>query len=222
MSSAAVLQSGHFMVIDFIAQRKQKNPQDQWFGFGGALLVHLTILLIGGAILIKPVEFGVDRGMASMEVQLVAGSAEPVESVPEIKQEVMPEPIVNPDAVPVPEEKPVVEQKSAVVGNSAVNAVSVQQSGATQAEPSYLKNPAPRYPYEARQKGWQGIVELKVLVNKNGQAQNIEVLRSSGHKVLDQEALKTVKNWQFRPARLGGIEVESSVVVPVRFDLKKQ
>lgn len=86
--------------------------------------------------------------------------------------------------------------------------------------PDYMRNPAPRYPQEARQRGWQGVVVLNVLVNAAGYSTKVEVDKGSGHIVLDQEALKTVQTWRFRPARMGNIRIESLVLIPIRFSLE--
>lgn len=48
------------------------------------------------------------------------------------------------------------------------------------------------YPPLARRHGWQGKVELSVELDANGQLHDARVLRSSGHSVLDQDALATL------------------------------
>jgi protein TonB len=99
--------------------------------------------------------------------------------------------------------------------------VTVESKPTVKAKPDYLKNPAPSYPWEARQNGWQGTVLIKVFVDEAGRAVRTEMSRGSGHDILDRSALKAVKSWRFRPARLGALTVESSVLVPVRFELEK-
>ena len=207
-------------------QNQFQNKKDKWIGLGCSLSAHLCLLLLAGIVLIKPIEFGVDAGLSGMEVELVAGSdemaTEPIEVpeaiepppiVQEIKDEMITEPVKE-----IP--KPVEEQlKNTQLGNSSINAAA--SSGAQmQAQPSYLSNPAPRYPVEARRKGWEGTVILEASVNKSGYPVSVEIKTSSGHVVLDEAALNTVKTWRFRPAQLGNLAVESSIRVPVRFDLE--
>jgi protein TonB len=91
-----------------------------------------------------------------------------------------------------------------------------------EAEPDYLKNPAPVYPQIARDMGWQGVVVLKVLVERDGKAAQVEVERSSGHQMLDESAVKAVKEWQFLPARVGSLTFSSWVKIPVRFILVEE
>jgi len=49
-----------------------------------------------------------------------------------------------------------------------------------------------KYPYIARRMGWEGRVILEIVLSKNG-CESVRVVRSSGHKVLDNNALETVR-----------------------------
>jgi protein TonB len=89
----------------------------------------------------------------------------------------------------------------------------------TEAKPDYLRNPPPPYPRIARQRGWQGTTILKVEVLPNGLAGHIEILRTSGHRVLDEISVETVRGWKFLPARRGDAFVPSWVEIPIRFTL---
>jgi len=92
----------------------------------------------------------------------------------------------------------------------------------TQTKPAYLKNPAPVYPNYAREQGWEGMVVLKVLVSEHGGVDQIEVYQSSGYKILDESALKTIQTWQFLPARVGTMSFSSWIKIPVRFVLVEE
>lgn len=76
------------------------------------------------------------------------------------------------------------------------------------------------YPAIAREKGWQGTTLLKVQVLKNGLVGSLEILRSSGFSVLDQSALKGVKEWKFIPAQKDGQPTEMFVQIPITFKLE--
>jgi periplasmic protein TonB len=98
-------------------------------------------------------------------------------------------------------------------------------SGPQQAEvqasvPLYALNPPPAYPPLARRRNYQGTVMLDVLVDRQGRATQVNVARSSGHTLLDQSALESVRRWRFEPARRFGQPVEMWVQVPVRFALE--
>lgn len=84
----------------------------------------------------------------------------------------------------------------------------------------YLHNPEPKYPLMARRRGEQGNVLLQVTVSETGQAVIVIVLQSSGYALLDQSAVRAVKNWQFVPARSNQQAVIAQVTVPVRFTLE--
>ena len=82
-----------------------------------------------------------------------------------------------------------------------------------------LKNPHPEYPMIARKKGWQGRLVLNVRISENGDVLNINVVRTSGFKILDKTSVKTIKKWKFTPARLGKKNVEDYLNIPISFKL---
>lgn len=84
----------------------------------------------------------------------------------------------------------------------------------------YLDNPEPPYPSISRRMGEEGEVRLRVLVDPGGNAQRVEIERSSGYPRLDQAALDTVKRWRFVPARQGDQPVAAWVIVPIQFTLR--
>lgn len=55
------------------------------------------------------------------------------------------------------------------------------------------------YPEEAEMKGWEGDVVVSVLVAPDAGIKNIEVVQSSGYKILDEAAKKAVKRITFKP-----------------------
>jgi len=89
-----------------------------------------------------------------------------------------------------------------------------------EATPMYRKNPAPQYPRTARRRGYEGKVILEVLVNEEGSVEDLRIFESSGYRILDRAAMKSVQSWLFEPGRRGDERVEMWVKVPIRFDLK--
>ena len=78
-----------------------------------------------------------------------------------------------------------------------------------------------RYPAQALDKGWQGRVEIRLVVGANGMLQSSLVKASSGHDILDNQALDMVKKAKPLtpiPAALRGREF--TVDIPVIFDLQ--
>jgi len=86
--------------------------------------------------------------------------------------------------------------------------------------PRYDINPKPEYPDVARLRGYQGTVELKVFVLANGRAKSVDILTSSGYRVLDSAARKAVRFWKFQPATFLGARVDSQVIFPIVFRLE--
>jgi len=76
-----------------------------------------------------------------------------------------------------------------------------------------VKKVAPVYPPLARQARIQGIVILKVLINKSGDVFDVQLV--SGHPMLSPAAMEAVKQWKYQPYLLNGeaVEVETNVQV---------
>ena len=88
------------------------------------------------------------------------------------------------------------------------------------ARPKYKENPLPHYPKVARRRGYEGRTLLMVKVLENGRAGEIEIKESSGFKVLDTAALRSVSSWTFVPGTTNGKRTQQWIRVPIRFVLK--
>ncbi len=82
-----------------------------------------------------------------------------------------------------------------------------------------LVNAPPRYPYLARRRGQEGRAVLRVTVTPNGEAAFVRLHESSGYRLLDEAAVKAVREWHFIPAKRRGVPVAGSVDVPISFKL---
>jgi len=102
----------------------------------------------------------------------------------------------------------------------AMKGPSLSENEIVFAQPRYAENPKPLYPQEAKKKGYEGEVLLRVEVLSNGRVGEIEVRRSSGYEVLDRSAITTVKQWKFVPAKKGETQVPVWVNIPVAFQLR--
>lgn len=85
--------------------------------------------------------------------------------------------------------------------------------------PRYAQNPKPAYPQEAREKGYEGKVLLRVEVLASGRVGQVAVKKSSGCEALDRSALAAVRDWRFIPARKGEVAVPVWVIIPIKFQL---
>lgn len=80
--------------------------------------------------------------------------------------------------------------------------------------------PRPPYPDLARKRGQEGTVNVRCQIDANGQVINISIVKSSGFRLLDEAALKTVGKWKFRPGKKDGLSVAGTVIVPIQFKLQ--
>lgn len=135
-------------------------------------------------------------------------------SAPPPPPEPVPLPVVLPPPVPAPEPVP------AAAAPPAPPAPRVEPVVAPRFDADYLDNPAPAYPPLSRRMGEQGRVLLRVYVQADGSAGQVEVRESSGFERLDRAARETVARWRFVPARQGDKAVAAWVLVPISFSLR--
>ncbi|MBL7684758.1 MAG: energy transducer TonB [Deltaproteobacteria bacterium] len=70
------------------------------------------------------------------------------------------------------------------------------------------------YPAAARQQEIEGVVTLRFQVSENGTVENLQLIKSSGSSLLDQEALSTVRRavpFPYYP---------NAITIPLRFNLE--
>jgi TonB family protein len=79
--------------------------------------------------------------------------------------------------------------------------------------PSCEYCPSPGYSEEARAKHVEGTVTLRIIIQPNGSATNIQIVKSL-RADLDQSAVEAVSRWRFKPA-LGPKGNPVPVIVPV-------
>jgi len=84
---------------------------------------------------------------------------------------------------------------------------------------NYLNNPAPSYPAISHRLGEQGKVVIRVLISKDGMAQQGDIQQSSGYARLDQAALRAVMGWRYVPGRRDGMAQDMWFNVPINFTL---
>jgi len=78
----------------------------------------------------------------------------------------------------------------------------------------------PTYPRLARRYGYEGRVELKVLVSVAGKVIQVDIHKSSGYAILDKSAIRQIKEIPFSPAlSKKGSPIESVVIQGLDFNL---
>jgi TonB family protein len=85
-------------------------------------------------------------------------------------------------------------------------------------EPIPIYSPEPAYSEEARKAKFGGIVMLWIVVDPQGIVRNVQIAKHLGMG-LDEEAVKTVSTWKFKPALRQGVAVPVQVEVEVSFRL---
>ena len=89
------------------------------------------------------------------------------------------------------------------------------------ARPRFVYQPTPAYPEEARQQGWEGTVTLHLELRADGTVGDVQVARSSGHKVLDTAAQETAKTWKHASVAQEGGPVRRWAEINLTFKLDK-
>jgi len=76
----------------------------------------------------------------------------------------------------------------------------------------------PVYPDIARQAGIEGIVSMRVLINKDGAVEKVDVV--SGEQALQQAAITAIRQWRYRPFLLDGNAVPVVTIVNLKFQIQ--
>jgi TonB family protein len=82
--------------------------------------------------------------------------------------------------------------------------------------PVPIYTPDPEYSKEGKGAKVQGTVVLAAVVGTNGVAHDISVVRSLGYG-LDEEAIKVLKTWRFKPAESLGKPAPVQIQIEVAF-----
>ena len=84
--------------------------------------------------------------------------------------------------------------------------------------PQLISKVDPEYSEEARKAKYSGSVFLSIVVNTDGKAEDIKVVKSLGMG-LDEKAMEAVQKWRFKPGMNKGTPVKVRAQVEVNFRL---
>jgi protein TonB len=90
------------------------------------------------------------------------------------------------------------------------------------ADAQEVNNPAPAYPAISKKLKEEGTVLLTILVTKEGRVAEAQIKTSSGHKRLDDAAIRAIKRWKFNPATQAGKPIDYWYEIDFEFSLKKK
>jgi len=147
--------------------------------------------------------------------------APPTVEIPRTVQLVMPQVVIP--TIELPDSSAVVART--VSAPAVVVAPPAAPAAAPPGEPvrleasevDYLRMPQPHYPRAARLAHLQGTVLVWVLIDTDGNPQQVRVQKSSGFEVLDREGCEAVRHALFKPYRRQGIPLAAQAIVPVEF-----
>jgi periplasmic protein TonB len=157
--------------------------------------------------------------------------------------------IDQPEIAPVPEEQPKQveepppppEPSQALVAppEEPVPQPIEERKPPTPAQPQRVKGGAPRiesswqtalvrhlqqykrYPGDAQARGEEGVVQLSFTVDRTGHVLNREIVRSSGHRQLDNEVMSMIERAQPLPPFPATMpQAKLDLTVPIRFSLQ--
>jgi len=108
--------------------------------------------------------------------------------------------------------------KEGFVANSFLEAA-IATPGGDVTSPSAIYQPDAKYTPEARRDRLEGVVNLKIVIDTQGNISDVQEISKPLGDGLDQSAIDTVKTWRFTPATHGGVPVPVGVMVEVSFRL---
>jgi TonB family protein len=84
--------------------------------------------------------------------------------------------------------------------------------------PQLLKSVDPEFTEDARRQNYQGSVSIKLIVDSQGNPQDVRLLSHLGMG-LDEKAIEAVRQYRFRPAMYQGHPVSVQILIDVDFHL---
>lgn len=85
--------------------------------------------------------------------------------------------------------------------------------------PRFVQRVMPKYPEQARRKGREGRVVLRLIIGPQGELKDVRVVEGSGHG-FEEAALAAARASVYAPAMRSGQGVECAALLPIRFALK--
>lgn len=77
----------------------------------------------------------------------------------------------------------------------------------------------PKYPEEARVRGWEDLVIVRYIIGKDGRVREVTILQQPQRELFAKVATKAIKNWRFRPYRKDGVPQEVVHELTIYFKL---
>ena len=174
-----------------------------------------------------PTELKIDILLEEKNPEIIAPKKKPipepiVEPIPEPIVEPIPEPIVEPIPEPIPKAMPLEKSTKQNIQSDKNNITEIKNNiDEYSAKITLAIKKQQKYPRMAMNRNLQGSVIIELKFNKDGSITNSKVKKSSGHKILDKEALNMTKRAMPFPVPPKILQSKVfTVVVPITFTLK--
>jgi periplasmic protein TonB len=204
---------------------KQRYSAQVVAGRGGIAAAVVGLHVLAAAALILNGTVKIPKGFEVLTVRQINPTPPPVEK-PNVHVEqletklIVQQPDLPPTATDPSDDAPrvVTSEKQPV----ATQIPSESGNGPRMRAAKVLRSEQPQYPDASIRNEEEGLVQLRIRVGADGRALAVEVFKSSGHRRLDEAALRAVRDWRFAPAAQDGNTVETWESVTVRFRLDRR
>ncbi len=212
------------------------NARDLLIGLAVSLILHGLLLYGIQQVIPESAHIHFERGRDAVALTLQSAAPAPDTTAADARSPTEPEEAHSEDPTPAPvpdDPEPVDTERDIPDEEKADEEAADQEDPLENAEEDVDMEPAPEdyvaeidkgidtparvsgdhypeYPAISRRRGEEGQVILDVEVLPSGRAGSVRVVSSSGHKRLDEAALRAVKEANFQPAERRGEPVRST------------
>ena len=125
------------------------------------------------------------------------------------------QPAVDPAAAPPPQAAGASQTDSSTATDKPYHV------GGDVKPPKLIHSVYPEFSEEARRAKFSGTVEVHLIIDENGNPTHVQVAKSAGMG-LDEEAVKAVSQYRFKPATKDGKPVKVEVYIDVSFQMAQR
>ncbi|MAQ63795.1 MAG: hypothetical protein CL503_00675 [Actinobacteria bacterium] len=158
-----------------------------------SIIIHVGLVIFSLIMLSNPIEISHDLPPVPIEFSIKEIIIQKTISKPTIQK---PPPITKPSKAPP------------------------AKSNDDRQKPLLESHKDPYYPKEAINFSLEGTVVVNVLVNTQGRVSDVTIVKSSGHTILDESFISTIKStYIFKPKHIDGVNVIDTVTLSHTFSL---
>lgn len=91
--------------------------------------------------------------------------------------------------------------------------------GEVDREPLSTTRMEPVYPFLARRRGIEGLVNIRFFVTRQGRVEGVKIIKAEPPGYFEKAVRETVANWRFQPGMVNGTQVKTLVETTIVFKL---